>query len=547
MMTSPDVAHQVAGCAIFAVVWVLLLRSHWPWMPLGRAVSALVGAAAFVATGVLSPTAAFAAINVETIALLTGCMLVSAHLEKQGGFALMTRLLAKQCSPRVLLARVCAVAAISASLLTNDTTCIIFTPIVLAACRSRQLHPAPFLLAVATAANIGASCSPVGSPQAMIIAVEGGISFLRFLGWLGLPTVIGVIVNYFIILVLYWNALSPGATYVWVGTIREGDHHFSTPLGADIVSMASESTADAVASFHNRTALSHGTIGGVIDNQPATSGPVIDSATVDAVSSVGATVQTAACIKPHTQTTCTQQSTIATASDGTSLSSRPGSTVAQSQIQSPRPPTVWQSRTAAGRIFIVRTLLVAFPLVLIFADAWIGLGWTTLVFAAALCVVDGDDPGPLLRRVDGELLLFFSCLFICVAGLNATGIPGDLWDSFASTVTVRTPAGVAAFSFIVLVGSQLVSNVPLVLLIAPKILEMAPIDAAVAWALLEWVSTVAGNLTLLGSVANLIVAERAKSDYEIRFLEYGRVGVPSTLLMCLFGVPLAWVLANSIG
>ena len=206
-----DVRVQAAGCAIYVIVWLLLLRDRWPWLPLGRAVSALLGAALFVAAGVLAPADAFAAINLQTVGLLTGCMLVSAHLEKRGGYALLSRILEAHGSPRAFLGRLCVAAAVAAALLTNDTACVILTPIVLAACRARRLHPAPFLLALATSANIGASCSPIGSPQNMIIATTGNISFLRFLGYLLVPTLIGVVCNFWIIAFAYRDALSAGA------------------------------------------------------------------------------------------------------------------------------------------------------------------------------------------------------------------------------------------------------------------------------------------------------------------------------------------------
>ena len=92
---------------------------------------------------------------------------------------------------------------------------------------------------------------------------------------------------------------------------------------------------------------------------------------------------------------------------------------------------------------------------------------------------------------------------------------------------------------------QIVSNVPLVLLLSPRILVLPPATAQLTWVLLSWVSTVGGNLTLLGSVANLIVAEKAKAVYSIGFNEYARVGIPSTLILCAAGVPLVCVLVRT--
>jgi Na+/H+ antiporter NhaD/arsenite permease-like protein len=86
--------------------------------------------------------------------------------------------------------------------------------------------------------------------------------------------------------------------------------------------------------------------------------------------------------------------------------------------------------------------------------------------------------------------------------------------------------------------SNLVSNVPAVLLFRP-LMEVMP-RKETAWLALAMSSTLAGNLTVLGSVANLIVVENARrAGAELGFREYLKVGVPLTLLTTLVGV--AWL------
>ena len=73
--------------------------------------------------------------------------------------------------------------------------------------------------------------------------------------------------------------------------------------------------------------------------------------------------------------------------------------------------------------------------------------------------------------------------------------------------------------------SNLVSNVPAVLLLH----HLIPNPNPQTWLLLAAGSTLAGNLTLLGSVANLIVAEAAaKQGYRLTFWEHLRFGLPLT-------------------
>jgi len=82
--------------------------------------------------------------------------------------------------------------------------------------------------------------------------------------------------------------------------------------------------------------------------------------------------------------------------------------------------------------------------------------------------------------------------------------------------------------------SNLVSNVPAVLVFRPLILQLQ--NPSQAWLSLAMSSTLAGNLTLLGSIANLIVVERARHVVKISFLEYLKVGVPLTALTIAIGI-----------
>ena len=210
----PSVAAAVTGCAIFAGVWLALLRDEWRALPLGRAVSATLGAALLVASGVLAPAAAYAAVNLETLALLTGCMLVSAHLERQGAYAALAALLAREgASATALLLRVAAASAVASALITNDAAALVLTPLVLTACRARRFHPAPHLLAVATCANIGSAASPIGNPQNMLVATLSGLSFVQFLGYIGLAAAVGTALNVGVIAWVYRAQLAPGASF----------------------------------------------------------------------------------------------------------------------------------------------------------------------------------------------------------------------------------------------------------------------------------------------------------------------------------------------
>jgi Na+/H+ antiporter NhaD/arsenite permease-like protein len=171
-----------------------------------------------------------------------------------------------------------------------------------------------------------------------------------------------------------------------------------------------------------------------------------------------------------------------------------------------------------------RRTLAVIVAVAVAATAGLDLAWTTAGGFAALMLVHRRKTAELWPRVDWPLLLFFAGLFVVVEGLAATGAPAAVFARFP-----LEQLGPVGFAAAVLVGSNLVSNVPLILVVAD---EIRGVDA---WTQLALLSTLAGNLTLVGSVANLIVA--SASGGKLSFVEHLRVGVPVTLLCT------AWALA----
>src|SRR5690606_6212906 len=145
------------------------------------------------------------------------------------------------------------------------------------------------------------------------------------------------------------------------------------------------------------------------------------------------------------------------------------------------------------------------------------LGYTTLAGAVALIVLERVEPRGAFQRVDWALLVFFCSLFVVVHGLASTGVDEVVWSHLAPWLDLDRAPGVSMFSAFIVVGSNLVSNVPLVLLAGPHLQALGGPSPELGWVLLAFVSTVAGNLTLIGSVANIIVAEGAKDHHTLGF------------------------------
>jgi Na+/H+ antiporter NhaD/arsenite permease-like protein len=302
-------------------------------------------------------------------------------------------------------------AAFLSALLVNDTVCLFLTPLVVGILRRTKLPPAPFLVALATSANLGSSATLVGNPQNMLIGSMSGLPFASFTAAVLPAALAGMLVHSVVLVVAYGRRLG------------------SDPL-PDL-------------------------------------GP---------------------------------------------------------------PPPTGRDAPVVGAVFLGVVALFA---------AGVHLGFAALAGAVALMVLDRREPRDAFAAVDWTLLLFFAGLFVVVDGLAATGLTDRAWAAVAPAISL-SGRGLATLTGALTVGSNVVSNVPLVLLVGDKLASLGRPE--LAWPLLGFVTTVAGNLTLVGSVANVIVAEQARDVHELGFVEYLAVGAPSTVLVLAVGVPLlvAW-------
>ena len=171
--------------------------------------------------------------------------------------------------------------------------------------------------------------------------------------------------------------------------------------------------------------------------------------------------------------------------------------------------------------------------------AWLAGGSLPLVaitVGALMVAIAQRDPAYAIDRVEWALLLFFASLFVVMRGLEQTGAVAWI-DARAVTLAQGGSAlsGATAVSGVMLVLSNLISNVPAVLLWRNTVPTLP--DPDLTWRIVAMSSTFAGNLLLIGSMANLIVAERAEArGVRIGFVEYARVGIPVTLLTIVWGI-----------
>jgi Na+/H+ antiporter NhaD/arsenite permease-like protein len=163
------------------------------------------------------------------------------------------------------------------------------------------------------------------------------------------------------------------------------------------------------------------------------------------------------------------------------------------------------------------------------------LAWTATTGLVVLMLVHRRDSRQIWSRIDWSVLLFFCGLFIVVEGFVHSGAPAAL---FARVSLMGDDASWWRLAAVFLFGSNLVSNVPFILVIQQQMATLP--DPRLGWELLAVVSTFAGNLTLLGSVANIIVAEAGRDVGGMGFVDYAKIGIPLALTTTALGT--AWLL-----
>jgi Na+/H+ antiporter NhaD/arsenite permease-like protein len=166
--------------------------------------------------------------------------------------------------------------------------------------------------------------------------------------------------------------------------------------------------------------------------------------------------------------------------------------------------------------------------------AGLPMSWSALTGAAVVMTLARRHPRQAIERVDYVLLLFFACLFVVVYGVNKAGWADDIYRVFSPFMSGPPWRETLGFAGLTLVASNLFSNVPFVMLARAWVPTLH--DPVLGWHVLALGSTLAGNLTLVGSVANLIVFEAARGKAEISFLGYLRVGLPITLVSFVLGL-----------
>lgn len=377
-----------------------------PKLRMNRATIALVGATVLIIVGALNLEDAYKAIDINTIILLFSMMILNINLRLSGFFKIITsKIISFANTPKQLLALIIFSSGLLSALFLNDTIVIMFTPLILDITFSLKRNPIPYLIALATSANVGSVATIVGNPQNMIIGMFSKISFVDFAIRLTPIALFGLVIIWLIIIGIYKKEFKKEKLITPV----EEDYRVYRPL-------------------------------------------LIKSTIV---------------------------------------------------------------------LFIMLTAFnLGFPVSL-----------SALGGAALLLITRRIKPERVFIEIDWSLLVFFSGLFIITHTIN------QYFISSISSLENYSFTGnfIWDFSIVSAILSNIISNVPAVLILTPAVIKIPNPEAV--WLALAMSSTFAGNLTLIGSVANLIVAESAKKrGVKLEFYEYLKTGLPVTIITLILGI-----------
>ncbi|KAG6743330.1 hypothetical protein POTOM_054284 [Populus tomentosa] len=545
-MALGPVQKVVLGSVAFTVFWILAVFPAVPFLPIGRTAGSILGAMLMVIFKVITPEQAYDAINLPVLGLLFGTMVVSIYLERADMFKHLGILLSwKSWGARDMLCRICIVSAISSALFTNDTTCVILTEFILKIARENNIRPEPFLLGLASSSNIGSSATPIGNPQNLIIAIQSGISFGEFVLVLLPAVLVGVFVNALILICMFWRLLSDvkeeedasdeliveeystvhQISLATLSTTKSLESHECDPVPEPASSQSSpDINRDGGHSKNLKNRLSE------LDMCSDSCGEIELKKSVlskEATDNIGEQMEERFS-RGGVQRTMEMM---------TDLESGPQQSAEESKGLLNR----WKRLSWKLCIYLGTVgMLVAFLMGL-------NMSWTALTTALIFVILDFKDAGPCLEKVSYSLLVFFCGMFITVDGFNKTGIPSSLWSLMEPHARIDHASGIAVLAIVILLLSNVASNVPTVLLLGAKVaasaVAISPSKEKKAWLILAWVSTVAGNLSLLGSAANLIVCEQAlhaQPSYNITFWSHLKFGVPSTLIVTTIGLAIIY-------
>jgi Na+/H+ antiporter NhaD/arsenite permease-like protein len=202
---------RIAAYAIFLCSYVVFALGKFPGMKIDRPGAAIIGAVLMVAFRAVQPSDALHFIDFGTILLLFSMMLLVAYLHLDGFFDWVTEWIAARIRPRHLLPAIVFLSGTFSAFFVNDIICLMMVPFTLKMARRMGVKPAPYLLAVATASNIGSVATITGNPQNMLIGSYSGMQYRTFFFHLGPVALAGLLLDWLMMWLMFTRREAPAA------------------------------------------------------------------------------------------------------------------------------------------------------------------------------------------------------------------------------------------------------------------------------------------------------------------------------------------------
>ena len=580
----------VLGTILFFIVWPFVVLDM-KWFPLGRPAAALVGAALMVIFHVVGQLEVYriegAMGNLQALFLLIGMMLLSYYFDREGLLRQVALFIfgKTQDKPlRFILWKVCLMAAVLAAFITNDATSLVLSPLMFREF-VRQKRPKreylPLALGLATSANIGSASTVFGNPQNAFIASAGNVALLSFLITLLPGAILGICLSIGLLHLIFIRELffskggddeeaqkgenvemrpyGPGTMAeeresIALSYDQSADPYHSSRIAAEREVMYSNENLSSIVKSRSRQSLKAG--GGPV--KPSGSNqhlqvPNSQSVPEIKVDGEGQSVENG--LKSHAEARKAIEAQETAANTAVAIPEE--DLEDEEDIVQVKP---LKERTWRELIFIVWLITACVVMVILLVipppptvPVRFNLGLVPLGTGIMTMLVDTifnrKYAFDAMQRIDWTVILMFMGLFTWLGGFANTCIPEILVNSLAPYMNLRTVGGVLLFAVLVAVGSNIFSNVPLTILIVDRIDELCggtSCNGPLPGLLLAWVATIAGNFTLIGSITNLIVAEKARSvaGYNLTFIRYIRFGIISTLVVMFGCLPIVYFLGT---
>ena len=398
---------------ILAIVFILIAVRQIGKFKLQIWQIMLFGALAALFTGQIAPIAALKSINIDVILFLFGMFVIGEALEESGYLSHLTyRFFKRAKSTNTLIIFILLGMGVASAFLMNDTLEIIGTPVVLLLAKKHKMHSKLLLLALAFAVTIGSVMSPIGNPQNLLIAINGGMKnpFIEFFKFLFIPTIINLFVAFLLLKLFYKEE------------------------------------------FHDNK-LDH----------------------------------------------------------------------SQEPIKDKK-----LAKLCKISLILIGVLVLA-KIILVFLNVNIDFRLTYIALISMLPVfLFSQKRIQIVKKIDWHTLIFFAAMFVLMQAVWDSGFFQSIIEHLDINIT-----SIIIIFIIIIVLSQLISNVPLVALYLPLLMhagastkEMIALAAG---------STIAGNLFILGAASNVIIIQNAekKAKKTLTFLEFAKIGIPLTIVNTL--------------